>query len=470
MAFNAVKIEEKSEIQSGQKLCQQTQNVRTDRYTLATALRVVRRMEASATRGAVFDEIKAKNSIYRLVDRLYQSSNTSILKPLFLFVYMLKCVVCAGPSSVNGSGSEDAVAVAVSQFPNEHRTIERVTGLVPHIGLIRVTPSLRRMLSFEQWRATLVLLVAARRIFPFLKVIARSHSFMPSARIASALAFYVRFSRLFIERPAVGAAIIASNYSPEAVGMAAAAHSNDRRVIYANHAPVPANAVFIPPVLADCALVYGEAIAQTYYRFSRCHAELAFVGQPGMSRPMQWSNDVNTIGIFLTAGTRADVLQSLIASIRLSLPSARIIIRQHPVGLLKTDFSGMGLNDLSVELTFGKALDAEIAECDLVICGNSGVALNVLSEGRPVAYLPSLDDAKFDTLGFVQNRLVYAMPWWTDDLFARLKAFYQISGWQDVMRSYDAAYLADRVSLNNSARTILLRYLSSAPASSASIL
>jgi hypothetical protein len=40
---------------------------------------------------------------------------------------------------------------------------------------------------------------------------------MPAARIASALAFYMRFSQLFAERPALHAAIVASNSSPEAV-------------------------------------------------------------------------------------------------------------------------------------------------------------------------------------------------------------------------------------------------------------
>ncbi|MCA0977833.1 hypothetical protein LCM19_05610 [Qipengyuania flava] len=465
MAFNAVKIDEQIELQSGHEPFNVEESDKASRYTLAIALGVVQRMETSPSRAAVFEEIKEKNSLYRLVDRLYETADTRLLKPLFLFAYMLKCVAFTGPCNVRGSEK----AVSVSQFPNEHRTIDRVAALVPDIGLIRVTSSPRRIFSCEQWWATFSLLLAAARIFPFLKVIARSYSFMPSARIASALAFYLRFSRLFNETPSLEAAVVASNYSPEAVGMAAAAHRNGRRVVYANHAPVPANAAFIPPVLADCALVYGEAMAKTYSRLTRCSAEMAFVGQPGSSRPMQWSGKINSVGIFLTAGTRADVLQSLIASIRLNLPSVRIIIRQHPVSLLKTDFAAMGLSDLNVELTFGSPLGEDIAECDLVICGNSGVALNVVSEGRPVAYLSSLDDAQFDTLGFVQSRLVYSMPWWTEDLYDRLKAFYQTAGWEHVMRSYDAAYLVDRATLNAAARTVLLRHLVRLPNSTTAI-
>jgi hypothetical protein len=40
----------------------------SERYDLAAALRIVRQMETSAGRGAVFEEIKRKNPLYRLVD------------------------------------------------------------------------------------------------------------------------------------------------------------------------------------------------------------------------------------------------------------------------------------------------------------------------------------------------------------------------------------------------------------------
>jgi hypothetical protein len=371
---------------------------------------------------------------------------------------MLKCVLSVGPFA-----PADAEAVAISQFPNEHRTIDRVAALVPDVCLMRLTLAHRHLLARGQWREAAALLGSAGRIFRFLRLLARTHSFMPAARIASALAFYIRSTRLFARHPALGAAIVASNYSPEAVGMAAAAHRHGRRVVYANHAPVPANGAVVPPVLADCALFYGTAISQTYKRRSRCLAEVALIGQPGAARPMQWRDRVETIGIFLTAGTRIDVLQSLVATIRLGLPEARIIIRQHPVTLLQTNAAAIGITDPLTELTIGTPLDAEIAACDLVICGNSGVALNVVSGGRPVAYLASLDGAGFDTNGFVQSRLVHAMPWWTDDIYDRLKAFYQAPGWPAIMQTYDAAYGADSGELQRKAAAVLARHLAPDP-------
>ncbi|WP_152434047.1 hypothetical protein [Erythrobacter sp. THAF29] len=430
-------------------------SVRTrDRYDLATAIGVVGHMETSAGRAAVYEEIKKKNAVYRIVDRLYAQAGTRFFQPLVLLLYMVKCAISIGPW-----GQEDAEAVAISNFDNEHRTVARVTALIPGVPVLRLTVERKHIFSARQIKVALRMLLSARRIWPFLRILVRKHSFMPSARIASALAFYMRFSWLLAERKAINAAIVASNYSPEAVGMAAAAHRMGRRVIYSNHAPVPANGTVVPPVYADCALFYGEKSKNTYEDRSACTAEVTYIGQPGKSQPMRWKDTVATVGIFLTSGTKVDVLRSLIATIRVDLPEAKILIRQHPVLLLKTDFSGLDLDDDNVELTIGNPLDDEIAECDLVICGNSGVAMNVLSGGRPVAYLSSLDGIHFDANGFVASRLVHAMPWWSEDIYDRLKAFYQTPGWHGVMQSYDASYGTDIDALQKEAAGVLVRHI-----------
>ncbi len=423
-------------------------------YSLAIALRVVQRVESSLGRGAVYQEILSKNAIYRLVDALYSRADRRFLQPLLLFIYMLKSVVSLGPFN-----QKNAEAVAISNFPNEHKTIDRVVALIPDVPVLRVTVGRKHIFGLGQLATILKMLGAAPRLWSFLRFLTRTHSFMPSARIASALAFYIRFSQLLRERSALQACVVASNYSPEAIGLAAAAHQNGRRVVYANHAPVPANIEVVPPVLADCGLFYGDRTTSVYKARAACTAEVALIGQPGDSKPMQWRDEVNTVGIFLTSGTKVEALQSLIATIRLSLPMARVLIRQHPVTLLKTDFSGLSTDDPKVELTIGNPLDEEIAACDMVICGNSGVAMNVLSGGRPVAYLSSLDGILFDANGFVASRLACSIPWWSDDVYDRLKSFYQMEGWVDVMRSYDASYEVDTDALQREAARVLLSYI-----------
>lgn len=424
-----------------------------DRYDLATALRVVRRIETSASRGAVFNEIIGKNPAYRLVTRIYELGGAA-LQPLALFAYMLKSILSVGPT-----GKKSASAISLSNFDNERHAIARVLGLLPNVEVHQLTLKRSHLLGRGQMRATLRLIASAPRIWPYLIKLARRHSFMPAARIASALAYYMRLSWLFQDMPGASAAIIASNYSPESVGMAAAAHKNGRRVIYVNHAPVPANGASVPPVLADCAVLYGDAIRATYEGNSRCTAEVALIGQAGEAKQIEWRKGVQTVGIFLTALTRADTVERLVATIKASKPDTRIIIRNHPVALLKSDFGNLSKRYPNVEVTIGNPLDQEIAACDMVICGNSGVAMNALRGGRPVAYIDALDDVSYDYNGFVASGLVCAADDWSDDLYQRMAQFYQAAEWQDVMAFYDASYGQDADEIAQAASHVIRRYI-----------
>jgi hypothetical protein len=410
-------------------------------------------METSATRGAVFAEIKHKNPLYRLVDALYSNAGVRTLRPFFIFAYMMKSILSVGPFK-----DDDAEAVAISNFDNERHSIERVAALAPGVRILRLSLKRRHLIGFGQLRTTFRMLGSAGRIWPFLMTLVRSHSFMPSARIASALAFYIRFVQLFAERPSLSTAIVASNYSPEAIGLAAAAHRMGRRVIYINHAPVPANGALVPPVLADCAIFYGDAVRQTYERRSRCTADIALIGQPWAARPMQWRQEVRTVGIFLTALTRVDVVSRLVATIRASHPDVQILIRNHPVALLQSDFSELENHHERLKITIGNPLDEEVAACDLIICGNSGVAMNAVSGGRPVAYMDNIDGLNFDYNGFVESGLICHVESWSDDIYSRLRDFYERPEWRGIMNSYDASYCADLDALNRTAAEIIARH------------
>ncbi|PHR21836.1 MAG: hypothetical protein COA41_01645 [Sphingopyxis sp.] len=426
-----------------------------DTYNLYTALAVIRSMETSATRNAVFAEIKNKNPVYRVVDMLYNKAGSRILQPLVLLAYMFKCVLSLGPFEQDGQD-----AVSISNFHNEASAIARLMSFLPDAKIMQL--SLQRAHLFRPgWlRATLNMVGAARRVLPYLSRLARSYGFMPSARIASGLAFYMRFCQLFTQHPELRAAIVASNYSPEALGLAAAAHATGRNVIYVNHAPVPANGATVPPVLADCAVFYGDAIRKTYVTASRCNADVALIGQPGTTRPMEWRDEIQMIGIFLTALTCSDAVEKLVAAINQSNPTVQILIRNHPVALLKSDFSELTARHKNVKVTIGTPLDDEINACDLIFCGNSGVAMNALRGGRPVAYCDSLDSLNHDYCGFIQDGLVCEVRNWSNDLYPMLKAFYTGPAWRNVMQSYDASYNSDNTMLEEKAARKIQRYLS----------
>ena len=261
MALRAVKVGESFADTVEEITAEAAPEKRRERYDLATAIAVVREMETSIGRANVFEEIKKKNTLYRLVDTIYAKSGARFFQPLFLFLYMVKCVVSLGPSRV-----DDAEALAISNFDNEHKTIDRVAALAPDVRLVRLTVARSHLFFFAAWTSAWRMVGSITRLWSFLRLLTRAHSFMPAARIASAVAFYIRCSQYFAGHKGLKAAIVASNYSPEAVGMAAAAHRHGRRVVYSNHAPVPANGTVVPPVLADCALFYGSETTQTYKR------------------------------------------------------------------------------------------------------------------------------------------------------------------------------------------------------------
>ena len=80
--------------------------------------------------------------------------------------------------------------------------------------------------------------------------------------------------------------------------------------------------------------------------------------------------------------------------------------------------------------------------------------------GRPVAYLPELDELPVDYNGFMEDGLVPRVDGWNSGLYAILKSFYSAPGWADIMRTHDASYGACRETLENEARQRLVSYLS----------
>ncbi|MEO0909298.1 MAG: hypothetical protein AAFX96_02850, partial [Pseudomonadota bacterium] len=218
---------------------------KAERYTLTTAILVVRQVESQATRTAVFAEIKEKNKLVRLVDKVYTLAGLLLLQPILLFLFMAKCVAAVSPAI-----DPKSTALSISNFNNESHSVDRVLELVPSTKVSSLKLSNKHIFASGQLQEYLRLLLALPRCWKFLNRLARSHGFMPACRIASVLGYYIRFDHMLKSNENLSSTLIASNYSPECVGLAAAAHKNGCKVIYANHAPVPSNSPYVPPVLA----------------------------------------------------------------------------------------------------------------------------------------------------------------------------------------------------------------------------
>jgi hypothetical protein len=424
------------------------------RYNLLSAMLIVRQLENLETRHAVFLEIKQKNKVINAVDRIYSMTNSGVIRRLLIIVYMLKCIV-----ALDTKTSDTSRAVAIANFGNEIKTIKRLSKLLPELDISLLTMARKNAFSRGQFREVGRMIMATPRIWRMLGKIVRTNSFMPACRIASVLPYYMRLGRMLDDNPAFSAAIVASNYSPESSALAAAAHNRNRKVIYANHAQIPCKNPFLAPVFADCSVFYGTIVRETYERLSRCHTHATYIGQPENSLGMQLTDTADTIGIFLTALTRKDSLEKLVQQIRQANAATHILIRQHPVSLLETDLSDLVENYDNLQVTIGSPLGDEIAQCDLIICGNSGVALNILGGGRPVAYLSALDDLPFDYMGFVENGLVPTINKWDKDSYASLQSFFGDPNWANIMTNYDASYGRDVQALEQVVRSEILSHL-----------
>lgn len=411
-------------------------------------MQIVRKLETNETRGAVFEEICRKNRIIRWADRSYRMVRP--FRRCIIALYMLKSAVTLGPVP-----SKTARILAAANFANEAHAVARVFGIVPMIEIARMHNHRRNLFRLSQTLVFLKSLSRLPRIWRIIGKISRKHSFMPACRIASVLAYYMRFEEI-LKTTQIEITLTASNYSPESVSLLAAAQKRSIPSVYINHAPVPLHSPYVPPVLSDFCLFHGEQTRKTYEQRSQISGRVILIGQEGQVSPLVWRDKPASVGIFLTALTRSETIETLVSEIKASHPDMNILIRHHPVSLLETDLTSLLKNYSDIKVTMGTPLDDDIAVCDLVFCGNSGVVQNTLRGGRPVAYFPELDQLSFDYNGFHKNGLVHRVSGWSAELYQSLHNFYETPAWKHAMRDYDASYDQPKEELEVVVRATLL--------------
>jgi hypothetical protein len=186
---------------------------------------------------------------------------------------------------------------------------------------------------------------------------------------------------------------------------------------------------------------------------------VSLIGIGSPTAPMMWNERPFSIGIFLTALTKIATVEQLIREISENRADITVNIRHHPVSLLQTDMTPLIAEFPNARVTLGGPLEDDIDDCDVVICGNSGVALNVLRVGKPAGYCNALDELPYDYNGFVANQLVPEIHSWREDTYERLRKFYTQPAWHDVMVRYDASYGQDREHLEAACRQALIKRL-----------
>ena len=126
-------------------------------------------------------------------------------------------------------------------------------------------------------------------------------------------------------------------------------------------------------------------------------------------------------------------LQALLADERV----ATVLVRPHPVNLWRGRADAIAsLDARRVRTHSSSLLTNDIAECDLVLAGNSTVLLDSVVAGRPACYVRHFDHGPYDVQSFVRDGLVYELMDFRAIDYEAVAAFYARPGWPRVLSRY----------------------------------
>ncbi len=413
-------------------------------YTLLNAINTVKHIDTSLNRLRIFEDIAKKKLLIRLAFNIYKSVDHTPVASILLLLYGLKCFL-----SIKLPVQKNMALLCFASYPNEHAAINRIKSAFSTIDNDELFIARKYVFYPKNWLAALRYIFIIPRLYRFARKCTDKLHFMPACRVFSTLAFYLRYKQIFAEIEAKGI-LIANHYSPECTALAAAALTKSIKIVYINHAHAPEKVVPIalPPV--DLALFTSDTVLKKLIAEEKRPINYNLIGYHQKKERLKLDlvgNSKLTVGIFLTALTNKDRVRELVALWHKFIPSGRILIRPHPVELLKDNFSDL-LKDFSmVEISAKTSLSNDIAKCNLVICGNTSAVIEILKGGCPVIYDGRLDQITYDYNGFVDKGLVLAVDTINEQTLSKVSRFYNRPVWEKVMQCHDASYLEDKYKL-----------------------
>lgn len=430
-----------------------------NRYTLGRACGIVRKVDGSPGRLTVFSDIVRKNIFIRSVVVFY-SIVPEFIKSYLLVFYGLKCYLSA---SCHGPTNTDIVFFGV--YPNERAALAHLRRRLSGFSTGDIDLSRGNCFRWGAIRALPAFFGQAPRWYRVARRLVRRFHFLPACRIFSTMTYYARFRQMLVPWDAKSV-FIANHYSPECLALAAAAHSANRKVVCTNHANGTWRSGYVPPLHSDLVAVTSAVILDVYSRHSLRGLNSVFIPQAMPQRPMRSRLDLQkpvTVGIFLTALTDMARLQALVGMLESNLKNPRILIRCHPVKVVNDDLSALSARGDHVTATGDMPLLDNIGLCDVAICGNSSVTIDVLRCGVPVLYDAGLDKLDHDSNGYLGQQLVMSLPPEVNAAtFQSVSRFYGDPAWPATMRYFDAGYQQDEEAMFQGLNDALRRCIQAA--------
>ncbi|MEY8882728.1 hypothetical protein [Donghicola sp. XS_ASV15] len=156
---------------------------------------------------------------------------------------------------------------------------------------------------------------------------------------------------------------------------------------------------------------------------------------PAPMRPVTPPTGSQNIGLTMNAFAGPEVAD-LCRAVLSIFPDARLHLRTHP------RVADPNLGDLPSQATVrprGEPLEAFCQDCDIVLCGNSSVQIEMLLLGVLVIHIPGLDQHAFDLYKYVADGVTYGTETLSSRSVADAVAFYAREGWSDRLIAHVAA-------------------------------
>ena len=414
------------------------------KYDLHRALKILLSTESQAARVRTYDRLKSISPSVKLVDHLYHALESSAYKAFLLFAFFLKSYFSVASPRIENNET----ICAVGFFVNEAKAIGQLAKKlskekVEILGCSKLElihpRNLLRMASLMKYSIV---------VFRICRLLARRYHIMPAFRAMSLLGFYFATEEI-LRKSSVKACLVSSNYAPDSLALSATAHKRDCPLIYVNHAQIWARARYLPPVYADLSILCSQANVELYRKKSRIESRIVLKGIEGPESRMRLKGlkrkgEDAVFGIFLTGQTVLSRLEVIIQSLLEKELCHRVLLRPHPISMVNDDYSYLAKRYSQLLISTRHSAARASLSCDCVFCGNSGVALEVLKAGTPVAYDPALDTYGEDFYGYVAKGLLFPVKSIDSSFEDDLAEFYSNADWLDRMKYFDASYLEDK--------------------------
>lgn len=156
---------------------------------------------------------------------------------------------------------------------------------------------------------------------------------------------------------------------------------------------------------------------------------------PAPMKPVTPPTKSQSIGLTMNAFAGPEVADLCRAVLGI-FPDARLHLRTHP------RVANPDLGDLPSQASVrprGEPLEAFCRDCDIVLCGNSSVQIEMLLLGVLVIHIPGLDQHAFDLYQYVADGVTYGTETLASNSVADAVAFYAREGWSDRLLAHVAA-------------------------------